>query len=127
MYPMTVTVHNAEQLQAVMQALGEPAPSADKPAPTGSKKAAGKAETSKKPAPEKEPQATAPVAEEEQVAEEHVYSYQEAATAVTSLATAKGRSAAVEVLGKFGASKLPDLAAEKYGELIAACKKAQEE
>ena len=47
--------------------------------------------------------------------------YEQAAKAVTELAKAKGRDAAVEVLGQFGAKKLPDVKPEHYADLMAAC------
>lgn len=52
--------------------------------------------------------------------------YQDAATAVTNLAKAKGRDTAVAVLGKFGAAKLPDVKPEQFADVVKACKEAAE-
>lgn len=52
--------------------------------------------------------------------------YDEAASAVTTLARTKGRDVAIEVLGKFGIVKLPDAKSEQYAEIIAACTEAGE-
>lgn len=50
--------------------------------------------------------------------------YQATADAVTKLARTKGRDAAVAVLTKFGAAKLPDVKPEQFAAIIAACEKA---
>lgn len=50
--------------------------------------------------------------------------YSDAAAAVTALAKAKGRDAAVAVLKDFGAAKLPDIKPEDFAAVIAACEKA---
>lgn len=47
--------------------------------------------------------------------------YQATADAVTKLARTKGREAAVAVLTKFGASKLPDVKPEQFAAVIAEC------
>lgn len=47
--------------------------------------------------------------------------YKEAADAVTKLARTKGREAAVAVLTKFGAAKLPDVKPEHFAAVIAEC------
>jgi hypothetical protein len=52
--------------------------------------------------------------------------YQDAAAAVTNLAKTKGRDAAVAVLTKFGAAKLPDVKPEQFADVIAACAEAVE-
>jgi hypothetical protein len=59
--------------------------------------------------------------------------YQEAAAAVTKLAAAKGKPAAIAVIGQFDkkegdgkATKLPDVKPEDYAAVIAACDKALE-
>lgn len=51
-------------------------------------------------------------------------SYTEAAAAVTKLAREKGRDAAIAVLTKFGAVKLPDVRPEQFAAVIAACETA---
>jgi hypothetical protein len=50
--------------------------------------------------------------------------YQATADAVTKLARTKGREAAVAVLTKFGARKLPDVKPEQFAAVIAACEEA---
>ena len=50
--------------------------------------------------------------------------YQDTANAVTKLARIKGRDAAVAVLSKFGAGKLPDVKPEQFAAVIAACEAA---
>jgi len=50
--------------------------------------------------------------------------YQQAAKAVTALAAAKGRPAAVAVLEQFGVAKLPDVKPEQYEAVVAACEAA---
>lgn len=50
--------------------------------------------------------------------------YQATADAVTKLARTKGREAAVAVLTKFGAAKLPDVKPEQFAAVIAACEEA---
>lgn len=47
--------------------------------------------------------------------------YQATADAVTKLAREKGRDAAIAVLTKFGASKLPDVKPEQFAAVIAEC------
>jgi hypothetical protein len=44
--------------------------------------------------------------------------------AIIALAKAKGRDAAVAVLGTFGVAKAPELKAEQYADVVAAAKKA---
>lgn len=50
--------------------------------------------------------------------------YQEAADAVTKLARTKGRDAAIAVLAKFGAAKLPDVKPEDFAAVVAAAAEA---
>lgn len=50
--------------------------------------------------------------------------YDDAAKAITSLAKAKGRDAAMAVLAKFGAAKLPDVKPEDFAAVIAASMEA---
>ena len=50
--------------------------------------------------------------------------YQDTADAVTKLARTKGRDAAVAVLSKFGAGKLPDIQPHDFQKVIDACVEA---
>lgn len=145
MFPMTVTINTMTEFEALMAALGvgkQDKPKAEKPAkgekptPTAAKAAdqapvsdnnsvsstpvppvsspAEAAAPAEKPAPEAV--AAAPVAES--------VTYETAAKAVTSLAQKKGRDAAVAILARFDAKKLPDVKPAQYAELMAACTEA---
>ncbi len=173
MFPMTVTVANPTQLNAVMAALGfagitptspcagHAVESAKEEAKTKAKKdsktekaqaevanntANSTSETSNAPteavveqtAPEAAtPQATGAAdvvqmtgAEAEKALHgianrpAETPTYQDTAAAVTALAKAKGRDAAVAVLSQFGAGKLPEVKPEDFAAVIAACNKA---
>lgn len=50
--------------------------------------------------------------------------YQDASDAITKLARTKGRDAAIAVLAKFGASKLPEVKPEDFAAVIAAAVEA---
>lgn len=163
MFPMTVTINNPAQLNAVMAALNvadiEPAkipPCAGHAAETAKEEAKGKATTAKKeaakPEAKDEPKAEAQAAaatETAQATEQkpealtqmtageagkalHGHAnnpadaptYQATADAVTKLGREKGRDAAIAVLTKFGAAKLPDVKPEQFAAVIAACEEA---
>lgn len=49
--------------------------------------------------------------------------YQDAAAAITKLSRTKGRDAAVALLSKFGAAKLPDVKPEQFADVIEAATK----
>lgn len=51
-------------------------------------------------------------------------SYKDVAASVTKLAREKGRDAALAVLTKFGAAKLPDVKPDCFAAVIAACEEA---
>lgn len=174
MFPMTVTISNPAQLNAVMAALGvagiesakstpcaahaaesarEEAKSAKK---AGSKPEKAQAEVAQNTASNTlEPSSPAEVAVENSAPEAATPSasgaadvtqmtageaekalhghanrqadaptYQATADAVTKLAKAKGRDAAVAVLTKFGAAKLPEVKPEDFAAVIAACEEA---
>lgn len=53
-----------------------------------------------------------------------VVTYQEAASAITKLAAAKGRPAAAAVLAEFGVAKLPEAKADQYAAIKAAAEAA---
>lgn len=100
--------------EAVAQPAPAPAPApAPKAAPAKAKPApAAKAEEPVAPAP-----APAPVAEP-------AIPYTDVATAVTDLAKAKGRQAAVDLLASFGVARATELKVEQYASVIAAAKVA---
>lgn len=92
-------------------------------------KAIGKAqavavEPPKTEAPKAQPVKAPPPKAETPKAEAPAATYQDAANAVTRLAKAKGREAAVAVLQRFGATKLPDVPETRWGEVVAACEQA---
>lgn len=166
MFPMTVTISNPAQLNAVMAALNVAGIESPKTSPctghaveTAKEEAKGKTTTKKEAAkteakeelkaeaqaaattesaaettqaadqkPEALTQMTA--AEAEKALHGHANNpasaptYQDTADAVTKLARTKGRDAAVAVLSKFGASKLPDVKPEQFAAVIAACEEA---
>lgn len=72
------------------------------------------------PAPTKS--AAKPVPKVEQPAPESKaeVTYAEAAAEVTKLSRAKGRDAAVALLARFNAAKLPEVAPERYADVVAA-------
>lgn len=74
---------------------------------------AGDAQTAGEPAAQ-----TTPDAESEPV------TYEQASAAVTGLAKTKGRAVAIDVLKKFGATKLPEVKPEQFAALIKACAEA---
>jgi hypothetical protein len=93
-------------------------PKAEAPAKTEKKAKAEKAETPKvetaaTPEPKEE---VAPAADEDAPAA----TYQDAAQAITALSKIKGRDAAVALLKKFGASKLPEVKPEDFDAIVAA-------
>jgi hypothetical protein len=105
---MTITINNHDELKSVLAVLGgigcsDTAPVKEEPV-----------QVKEEPVQVKE--------EPVQVKEDP--SYQDAAEAVTKLARAKGRDAAIRVLAKYGAAKLPEVHAEDYPDLIAACEEA---
>lgn len=135
MFPVQISVHNQTQLTAVMQALNVGVAEQAKPSPcVGHAVETAKEETKAKPekAAEQKPEALTQMtgAEAEKALHGHANrptdapTYQNASDAVTKLARTKGRDAAVAVLGKFGAAKLPDVKPEQFAAIIAACEKA---
>lgn len=147
MFPMTVTISNPAQLNAVMAALnvagiespktspcaGHAAKTEVKDEPKAEAQAAAATETvqateTTEQKPEALTQMTA--AEAEKALHGHANNpadaptYQDTADAVTKLARTKGRDAAVAVLNEFGAAKLPDVKPEQFAAIIAACEKA---
>jgi hypothetical protein len=62
--------------------------------------------------------------EPEVEAEDKVYTYDEVKTRILKLIEEKGRDAAVTILTSFGATKLPEVAQEELGAVMAACEAA---
>lgn len=143
MFPMTVTISSLAQLNAVMAALNVAGIESPKTSPCAveTAKEEAKAETQAAAATEtaqatetaeQKPEALTQMtgAEAEKALHGHANNpadaptYQATADAVTKLARTKGRGAAVAVLAKFGAAKLPDVKPEQFAAIIAACEKA---
>ena len=133
MFPMTVTISNPAQLNAVMAALNVAGIESPKTSPcAGHAVETAKAEAQAAATTEQKPEAlTQMTAGEAEKALDGIANrpaeaptYQATADAVTKLAKAKGRDAAVAVLTKFGAAKLPDVKPEQFAAIIAACEKA---
>lgn len=147
MFPMTITINNSAQLNAVIAALNiaveQPAPQAavvkEAAAPAGKQKeAAAKTESAATTAPTAEAAdapatttaspapspTTPPAAASSAAAATEVVSYQETATAITKLSRLKGRDAAVAVLAKFGAANLKEVKPEQFAAVLAAANEA---
>lgn len=147
MFPMTITIANTAQLNAVMAALNvdAQAPVAVTKevaaAPSGKSKATPAATANPAPtqptaeavaaaAPEKkaEPSATTPPAAASAASpatpKAEAPSYQDAATAITKLSRTKGRDTAVALLAKFGAANLKEVKPDQFADVIAAATEA---
>lgn len=139
MFPVTITVHNDAQLNAILAAMGKDLqPETPKPTQT-EKPAQAKAQTSKakadpKPdaAPSSEPAQTqsdnseTSSKESMQASESDTepLSYQDVAALITKVSRTVSREAAVDLLAEFGAKRGPDLKPEQYADVVAACEKA---
>jgi hypothetical protein len=103
MFPVFITVHNEDQLKAVMTALGH--------LDLRDAQQAAQQANQQQVAPKAEPQ---PVK----------VGYQDAAKAIVDLTRVKGRDAAVAVLAKFGAARLSDVDEKHYADVVKACEEA---
>jgi hypothetical protein len=139
MFPITITIANTAQLNAVMAALatGDAVAQEVAAAPAPKQKATPAktappantqptAEAVQEPAPENkpEPSATTQAADAPAAAEAPAVAFDAVRDAIMGLSKAKGRDAAVAVLGTFGVAKAPELKAEQYADVVAAAKKA---
>lgn len=139
MFPITVTVHDAAQLNAIMAALGTTGlqPAATAPAPVADKPKATKPKVEPKPqvaegndaaASSAPASPAAPAASstdsEQPAADAPAVTIADVNAAIIGLAKAKGRDAAVAVLKDFGVAKAPELKADQYAAVVAAAKKA---
>ncbi|MBG0871854.1 hypothetical protein H0X91_17950 [Burkholderia sp. 9777_1386] len=70
------------------------------------------------------PPADEPAAQTTPDADAAPVTYEQASAAVTGLAKTKGRAVAIDVLKKFGATKLPEVKPEQFAALIKACAEA---
>lgn len=140
MFPMTVTISNTAQLNAVMVALNVGVAEQAKPSPcVGHAVETAKEETKAKTEKAAEvakvadkPETLVQMTGNEAAQALHGHAnrpadaptYQDAAAAITKLSKTKGRDAAVAVLTAFGAAKLPDVKPEQFADIIAAAEKA---
>lgn len=138
MFPVTVTVTNPAQLNAVMAALGidtnvtlpaaAPTPAPEKAKAETAKKAPAAAAAPTEPAAATQataPEAAAPEQKAESSEPAPACTYDDAAKAIQGLAKTKGRDAAVAVLSSFGVAKLPELTdTSKFGAVVEACNAA---
>lgn len=109
----------AQQVAAVVEEATEV--KAEAPAKTEKKAKAEKTESAKvEQAATPEPKAdVAPAADDAPEV-----TYQDAANAITALSKTKGRDAAVALLKKYGASKLPEVKPEDFAAIVADAKAA---
>lgn len=127
MFPVTITISNPAQLNAVMAALNVAGIESPKTSPCAGHAVETAKETAKtevKDEPKAEAQAAAATETAQATETADAPTYQATADAVTKLARTKGRDAAVAVLNEFGAAKLPDVKPEQFAAIIAACEKA---
>ena len=127
MFPMTVTISNPAQLNAVMAALNVAGIESPKTSPCAGHAVETAKETAKtevKDEPKAEAQAAATTETAQATAD--APTYQATADAVTKLARTKGRDAAVAVLNEFGAAKLPDIQPNDFQKVIDACAEAMQ-
>lgn len=127
MFPMTITISNPAQLNAVMAALNVAGIESPKTSPCAGHAVETAKETAKtevKDEPKAEAQAAAATETAQATETADAPTYQATADAVTKLVRTKGRDAAVAVLNEFGAAKLPDVKPEQFAAIIAACEKA---
>ena len=152
MFPMTVTINNPTQLNAVMAALNVAGIEPTKTSPCAGH-AAETAKEESKAKPEKEAtaaakktaaaateaaastqstaEAGADAAQEKKADNSEasdkaadVPTYDSVVSAINKLAKGKGRDAAVAVLSKFGVTRGPELKPEQYADVIATCEAA---
>lgn len=140
MFPITVTLHNPAQLNAVMAILGADPVAAPVAAPVADKPKATKPKAEPKPqvaeaaegndaAASSAPATTAAPAasstdSEQPAGDAPAIAIADVNAAIIGLAKAKGRDAAVAVLKEFGVAKAPELKADQYAAVVAAAKKA---
>lgn len=136
MFPMTITVHDQAELNAVMAALVgtfdavAPAqePEEKKSTRTSAKKAdkpAAEAKAGHKDADAQTDASDAASTTAQSAATGDAVSYEQAAAAVKDLAK-KNRDEAVAVLAKFGAKRLTEVKPAQFADVLAACQAALE-
>lgn len=138
MFPMTVTISNPAQLNAVMAALGVAGIDSPKTSPCAAhaaETAKEEAKVEKQAAVQKkvEPQKTEPLPTEADLGKTAAQavealaghankpttaSYDDVKAFVLKLSKEKGRDIAVQVLARFGVQKAPDLLPEHFGDFV---------
>lgn len=132
MFPVTITIHDSTQLQAVLAAMGEePISVVEIKEPPKQQAQTTSAKKADKPAPTKPTaeEAKADAQESKEGSSEQAQSpatYEDAKAIALKLSATKGRDALVAVLGKFEAAKLGDIPAEKFAEFVVAAQEALE-
>jgi hypothetical protein len=101
----------AQQVAAVVEEVKAEAPVKTEKKAKAEKAEAPKVEQAATPEPKEE---AAPAADDAPEV-----TYQDAAAAITALSKTKGRDAAVALLKKFGASKLPEVKPEDFAAIVA--------
>lgn len=146
MFPMTVTLSNMTQLNAVMAALAlnveQPAPAEKPAAPKKTQQQAATVKetvtqngTSTQPvvssqlppaegAAQEPAVESSPSIEASTAASDKPATYDDVKAAIVKLSGAKGRDAVVACLQQFGAAKGPDLKPDQFAAFIAAVEKA---
>ena len=143
MFPVSITLHNPAQLNAVLAALGtSPAEDQQSSYVTVDGSPSGKTATdigqqdTKKEVKQQTKKDAAPASEPTQTASDNSVSsstessateqptYQEVAALITKVSRTVSREAAVELLDSFGAKRGPDLKPEQFADVVAACEKA---
>jgi hypothetical protein len=124
MFPMTVTINTMTEFEALMNALGVGKAKTNKEKETPpAAKAADQAPVSANNSASSMPKTSLPPAEAVTAAPVAAgVTYADVAAAITNLSKTKGREAAVAVLARFGATKLPDVKPEDFAALIEAAK-----
>jgi hypothetical protein len=129
MFPVTVTISNATQLNAVMAALNvEQIIDTPKPAPAESKKEKAKATVvangasstaaDPSPTPAAAAQDPAPTAVDAAPGAASV-TYDDVKTMIGKLGAGKSRQAVIDLLAEFGVAKGPDLKPEQFAGFVA--------
>lgn len=128
MFPMTVTVHNAAQLNAVLRAMQ---PDLQASGPQGPEVEANEAPAEEKPkaqetaasAPETKAAAPTPPAAKSQAAApetKEAITYDQVRASILGVSKSKGRDAALQLLARFGVATGPELqkTPERFGEFV---------
>jgi len=120
MFPITVTIHNQEQLDKVIAAFSETTYAKQKAISTEPK-----AQSKPKAKSESVVQEESPFAKDEDVQVGEITAKQ-LGDAILALAKNKGRDVALEILSRFNAKKVPEVKVEDYPLLLEAIAMVEE-